>query len=269
MAETRNTEIRYTTVDPKKMINKYTVDRVLKTWTEEFLNEDTGEVVPIERNEVLFMRGTLIDQDTLARIKFHMECGDIKDVEVSNQRRVAYELENTHMRPFLAVSTVGDKKTKFLFYATKITIALILLKDYIELNYLDGFYVSSIKEFDTSIILIDNLKKLNKEEDGVDNVDQDEENASDQKKFYQIDFNVEVDMEKLFTETAIVQTFNVDRAMMLINDYLIKNEKRRELEAKEHNREYTVQNYCTSIESAKPIPIGVYIPKEFSMAYAD
>lgn len=66
MIETKNNEIRYFTSDPKKMLNKYLVQRVLKTWTEDFIDEDTNEVVSIERNELLFQRGILIDQDVLA-----------------------------------------------------------------------------------------------------------------------------------------------------------------------------------------------------------
>ena len=218
----------------------------------------------------MFERGTCIDQDTLAQIKFHIECGEIEQVEVSNQRRVAFEHENTCMRPFIAVADIDGKKNKFIFYATKIITAIILLKDYIELNYLSGFIITSIKEFDTSLILIDNLKKVqHQDENGDDEENYSDEDDSDKKKFYQIDFNVEVDGNQVTTNTAVVQTFNVDRAMMLINNYLIKNEKRRADEAKQHDREYIVQDYTTTIECAKPIPVGVFIPRDFSEAYAE
>ena len=78
MIETRKTEIRYVTSDPKKMLNMYLAKRVLKTWEESFIDEDTGETVTIERNEILFDRGTLIDQDTLAKIRFSMEADGIR-----------------------------------------------------------------------------------------------------------------------------------------------------------------------------------------------
>lgn len=54
MIETRKTEIRYVTSDPKKMLNMYLAKRVLKTWEESFIDEDTGETVTIERNEMKF-----------------------------------------------------------------------------------------------------------------------------------------------------------------------------------------------------------------------
>ena len=78
MIETRKTEIRYVTSDPKKMLNMYLAKRVLKTWEESFIDEDTGETVIIERNEILFDRGTLIDQDTLAKIRFSMEADGLR-----------------------------------------------------------------------------------------------------------------------------------------------------------------------------------------------
>ena len=42
--------------------------RVLKTWTEDFADEDTGEVVSIERNEVLVDREAVLDEHTIAKI---------------------------------------------------------------------------------------------------------------------------------------------------------------------------------------------------------
>ena len=37
----------------KKVVDRKLAARVLKTWTEDFVDEDTGEVVSIDRNEVL------------------------------------------------------------------------------------------------------------------------------------------------------------------------------------------------------------------------
>lgn len=159
MIETRKTEIRYVTSDPKKMLNMYLAKRVLKTWEESFIDEDTGETVTIERNEILFDRGTLIDQDTLAKIRFSMEADGIKEVEVSNQNRLAFENENKFLYPYLAQAQIGDKKHKFLLYATGLENSCSILKDYIELNYMFGFTLTMVKEFDSCVILTDNLKE--------------------------------------------------------------------------------------------------------------
>ena len=42
--------------------------KVLKTWTEDFEDEDTGEVIPIERTNPIVERGEVLDDDTIAAI---------------------------------------------------------------------------------------------------------------------------------------------------------------------------------------------------------
>ena len=42
--------------------------KVLKTWTEDFEDEDTGEVIPIERTIPIVERGEVVDDDTIAKI---------------------------------------------------------------------------------------------------------------------------------------------------------------------------------------------------------
>src|SRR5450432_1865672 len=51
-----------------KYIGKKLAARVLRTWVEDFVDEDTGEVVSIERNEVLLERDTIIDDENIALI---------------------------------------------------------------------------------------------------------------------------------------------------------------------------------------------------------
>lgn len=47
----------------KKTIGRKLAARVLKTWTEDFVDEDTGEVVSIDRNEVLLERDHIIEEE--------------------------------------------------------------------------------------------------------------------------------------------------------------------------------------------------------------
>ena len=42
--------------------------RVLNTWHEDFVDEDTGEVVSIERNEIILDRDTVLDKDHIDEI---------------------------------------------------------------------------------------------------------------------------------------------------------------------------------------------------------
>ena len=56
----------------KKTLSKYVgkrlAARVLRTWVEDFVDEDTGEVVSIERNEIVMERDTVLDEDAIANI---------------------------------------------------------------------------------------------------------------------------------------------------------------------------------------------------------
>lgn len=261
--ENKKTEVRYSTSDPDRLLNRFTTKRVLRTWQENFMDEDTGEVVSIERNEVILERGHLIDRDTLSELLFYLQSGDIHEVEVSNQRRIAYEQENESLYPYLASVLIDEKNKKILFYATDIDVGIEILRDYVELNYTAPFIIRSIKDYDTGLVLIDNLKRLAEEQTDNDQAP----DTENEKKYYQIEFNIENNQQRINTSTAVVQTFNVDRAMMLINDYIIKQEQQRVQRARKDGLKYDEQELTTSIESAKTISIHAYIPKEFSEAY--
>ena len=61
-------EIKVTKASIKKVINRKLAARVLKTWHEDFVDEDTGEVISIERNEIIIDRDTLIDKEHIDQI---------------------------------------------------------------------------------------------------------------------------------------------------------------------------------------------------------
>ena len=42
--------------------------RVLRKWTEDFVDEDTGEVVTIERNEIILERDIVLDEENIELI---------------------------------------------------------------------------------------------------------------------------------------------------------------------------------------------------------
>ncbi len=49
----------------KSAIGRKLAARVLRKWTEDFVDEDTGEVVTIERNEILLERDVILDEDNI------------------------------------------------------------------------------------------------------------------------------------------------------------------------------------------------------------
>ena len=58
-------EIAATPANLKKAVGRRLAARVLRTWTEDFVDEDTGEVVSIQRNEVLLERDSVITADDI------------------------------------------------------------------------------------------------------------------------------------------------------------------------------------------------------------
>ncbi len=58
-------EINATGANLKKVIGRKLAARVLRTWTEDFVDEDTGEVVSIDRNEILLERDSVITNDDI------------------------------------------------------------------------------------------------------------------------------------------------------------------------------------------------------------
>ena len=61
-------EIKVSKTSLKKYIGRKLAARVLNTWHEDFVDEDTGEVVSIERNEIILDRDTIIDKDNVEEI---------------------------------------------------------------------------------------------------------------------------------------------------------------------------------------------------------
>jgi len=54
-------EVKVSKAGLKRIVGRKTAARILKTWFEDFVDEDTGEVVSIERNEIIFDRDTIIE----------------------------------------------------------------------------------------------------------------------------------------------------------------------------------------------------------------
>ncbi len=56
-------EIKVSKAGLKRVLGRKTAARILKTWFEDFVDEDTGEVVSIERNEIVFDRDTVLEKE--------------------------------------------------------------------------------------------------------------------------------------------------------------------------------------------------------------
>ncbi len=61
-------EVKVSKTGLKKVLGRKLAARVLNTWYEDFVDEDTGEVVSIERNEIVLDRDTELDKDNIEEI---------------------------------------------------------------------------------------------------------------------------------------------------------------------------------------------------------
>ncbi|MEJ6792288.1 MAG: DNA-directed RNA polymerase subunit beta [Lacinutrix sp.] len=61
-------EVKVSKSGLKKILGRKLAARVLNTWHEDFVDEDTGEVVSIERNEIVLDRDTELDKDNIKEI---------------------------------------------------------------------------------------------------------------------------------------------------------------------------------------------------------
>ncbi len=83
-------EIKVNKANLKKVLGRKLAARVLKSWIEDFVDEDTGEVVSIERNEVIIDRETVLEESHLelieesgaATILLHKEDANIGDYAI-------------------------------------------------------------------------------------------------------------------------------------------------------------------------------------------
>ncbi len=61
-------EVKVSKSGLKKVLERKLAARVLKTWFEDFVDEDTGEVVSIERNEIVLDRDTVLEKEHIDEI---------------------------------------------------------------------------------------------------------------------------------------------------------------------------------------------------------
>ena len=91
---------------PEEMLFRYLAENAVKTWTENFIDQDTGEKVPVERHEVIFDRGTYIDESLLPKIMFSIQSEELKTVKVCENMPLA-KRHNMQVRRYIVKLSDG------------------------------------------------------------------------------------------------------------------------------------------------------------------
>ena len=232
---TRFDEVRLRVDDPKLMIGKMIAEAVYRTWTEDFLDKDTDEVVSVERKEFVVPKGRILNGDDVARIQFHQEAGEIKDVLITNQSRPNRHI---YLNTRYEVSVSHDYKEKLLVYAKGIGMALDITVDYCEQYVAMDFYVTGIKRADVGIV--------------IPYTPQEEDRGSYHTVVIEYHDKAE---DKMLKETFLVFGKDADQCIDIARAYILASENRVEFYG-----EYT-------IVSAKQSGITQIVPEEMSAEY--
>ncbi|MCC6257989.1 MAG: DNA-directed RNA polymerase subunit beta [Chitinophagaceae bacterium] len=79
----------------EKQVGKRLAARVLRTWVEDFVDEDTGEVVSLERNEIILERDSVLDEENIAMIlEMGVKSVFVQKEEVSGDYAIIYNTLN-------------------------------------------------------------------------------------------------------------------------------------------------------------------------------
>jgi hypothetical protein len=256
---TKHDEVVVTSIEINDIKGKFLAERLLRSWNEDFVDKDTGEVISIERNEVIADRGSLINGDLLSRLLFHIQAGDVKEIKASNQRRVAQLYERSSLYPYTATVRIGDKKKKFILYAGSLRMATEIVADYVELNFVGMFEIIMVKEFTYAVLLKDNIQELGEEKVTIESwgeVKEREIEESTDLKFYEIDVTILTSDDESSSGSFVVETKDIDKALVVIRKYL---------DEKLSDRDYKVTEL--KLEQAKIVPCDMFIEREFSEAY--
>ena len=90
-------EVKVSKTGLKKVIGRKLAARVLNTWHEDFVDEDTGEVISIERNEIVIDRDTVIE-------KAHIE-----EILETSVKTILLHKEDAHMSDYAIIHNTLQK----------------------------------------------------------------------------------------------------------------------------------------------------------------
>ena len=90
-------EVKATKTGLRKYLGRKLAARVLKTWHEDFVDEDTGEVVSIERNEIILDRDTVVEKE------------HIEEIIDSGSKTILLHKEDNHLADYAIIHNTLQK----------------------------------------------------------------------------------------------------------------------------------------------------------------
>lgn len=120
------------TSDPHEMLGKYMTGRILRTWTEDFVDEDTGDLVPIERSEVVMeYKDEPLNRYDISQLTFYLQSGEIKGVDVADiPIHILKRVKPRNVYPFSVTFQSGLDSYVYFVQASTIEDALKISMDF-------------------------------------------------------------------------------------------------------------------------------------------
>lgn len=256
----------FTTSDTTEAMGMWLAKDIIKSWKEDTIDSETGEVITFDRYQLLMGRGAEINPNNAMSINFWLQAGEITEFEVTDQCRPGLYIAGYHIEPYVVTANVKDKNRKFILYARGIEEAIEIAKDFIELNIPGGFALVSVKAWKDCIALSDNFKRSGIEVDQTiptdDAHDQDEAITG---KFYFLELDVN-GKDLQYEQAFLVFTTDAEQAKILAEDWI------------NNSRNETVKNgHCTpecaavttTIKTASIVNCYGVVPPAFSKVYFD
>lgn len=216
---------------------RYLAERLLRSWEEDFADEDRGEVVSIERKELLFDKGTFVSSDILSQINFYLQSNDISEVKISNQQRSGF-VSKGFTSVWSVTIQISNKKYTYLLYANSMDLAIKIITDYLEQDIEGGFILHTVKELSYSNLIA-------AEED------------AEELEFYKIELEVKFEFDEPYESTYILLSKDAESAKKSIAEYISKK-------SLEENR---TDPFEVTIISAKTISCHGIVDYKFSEEY--
>lgn len=157
--QSKHNENRFTATTPEEMFGHYAAEDINQVWTEDYADEETGTVVPVERHQLVFEKGTFFDNRNIDTVRFHFESGAISSALVSDQCRIGREVEHYGLQAYKVKVSVNGKNHVIVCQARSLTMAHEIVQDWCELHLDKTFIIMAVSELSTGIILDTVLKK--------------------------------------------------------------------------------------------------------------
>ena len=207
------------TADPKKMLGMYLAERVKKSWTEDFIDEDTKETVSIERNEVLFERGQHLDKDLISSVMFSIQAEEIKDVAVTDTPYDMVRFITNSLCPWEVSASSDSQKFLYLVRAQSVEKAIEVATEYAGMYLgLSGWTTVKQVKYCDYYIIEDNDECIPENAPKDYNSDFDYYKVTVQSRFFN---DLDDDVEKS-NYTYIIKSHDVGEAKERITDYCEK-----------------------------------------------